>query len=329
MIKSFSLKYPRKVDLADITVRDGFQHEEQFIPTETKIWLVNQLQEAGFKRLEVTNLGNPKRMPQFRDAREVLKQAKKYSGTEFTVVTISERSVKEAIKAKEEGYPLDRLLIMISTSEPHNLVNAGLTHADHWPKIEKWVNWVHKADMKICGTVSTIWGCPIKGPIPMQRAVEFTDRMLKIGVDDIEHADHDGQATPDKVYEYFSRILDIYPDPALHVAHFHVTRGWGLANVLAALQAGITRFEATLGGIGGQPTNFIDKVPVLGTGSYYSRDPKKTGLVSTEDLVVMLEGMGIKTGVNIEKILELGRIVEKILGRKLRSETVTTGNLPE
>jgi hydroxymethylglutaryl-CoA lyase len=124
-------------------------------------------------------------------------------------------------------------------------------------------------------------------------------------------------------------VLDRHPDPALHVAHFHVTRGWGLANVLAALLAGVTCFESTLGGIGGQPANFIDKVPVRGVGSYYYTDPNITGLVATEDLIVMLDEMGIQTGVDVDKTLELGRLVERIVGRRLRSECVHTGRIPK
>lgn len=325
----YTFKYPKKADIADLTVRDGFQHEEIYVKAEAKIWIINQLQEAGFKKLEVTNLANPKRTPQFKDAEEVLKGMKRYPGVEFTAVTIPERAIKRAIDYKQQGFGVDRILFMISTSEPHNLVNAGLTHAEHWPKAEQWIKWAHDAGMKICGTVSTIWGCPIQGPVPMEWAVEFTDRMLKMGCDDIEHADHDGQATPDRVYDYFSRVLDMYPDPNLHVAHFHVTRGWGLANVLAALQAGITRFECTLGGIGGQPANFIDGVPVPGTGKYYYRDPSGTGLVSTEDLLVMFEGMGIETGIDVEKVIDIGRMVEKILGRRLRSGSVLHGPLPK
>jgi hydroxymethylglutaryl-CoA lyase len=159
--------------------------------------------------------------------------------------------------------------------------------------------------------------------------VEFTRRFLDIGADDIEHADHDGSAPPNKVFEYFSMVLKEIPDSKLHIAHFHVTRGWGLANVLAALQAGITHFEATLGGIGGQPANFVDDCPVAGTGNYYYADPNIVGLVSTEDLVVMMDEMGIETGINVDRLLEIGKMMERILGRRLRSECIHTGRIPK
>ena len=149
------------------------------------------------------------------------------------------------------------------------------------------------------------------------------------GADDIEHADHDGSAPPNQVFEYFSRVLDAIPDPKLHIAHFHVTRGWGLANVLAALQAGITHFESTFGGMGGQPANFLDGSPVAGTGAYYYQNPDAVGLVVTEDMAMMMDEMGIDTGLDIDRVLKLGLMVEKIVGRQLRSESIRAGRIPK
>ncbi|MCX5888125.1 MAG: pyruvate carboxyltransferase [Deltaproteobacteria bacterium] len=330
------MKYPKKVVLGDITVRDGFQHEEKLIPTDAKLWVAEQLVLAGFKRIEVTNFGSPKGMPQFKDADELMKRlrgSKKVGhllkDVELTAITIRERAVDRAIQARREGHGPDRILFMVSTSESHHKVNSGLSLADYWKMCEQYIPMAHEAGMKVCGTVSTIWGCPLEGPTELTKAVEFTQRWLEIGADDIEHADHDGSAPPNKVYEYFSMILDAIPDPTKHLAHFHVTRGWGLANVLAALNAGITHFESTVGGIGGQPANFVDGVPVAGTGEYYYQDPSITGLVATEDLVVMLDEMGIDVGVEVDKVLTLGRMVERIVGRRLRSECAHSGRIPK
>ncbi|MDA3894888.1 MAG: pyruvate carboxyltransferase [Desulfobacteraceae bacterium] len=330
------LKYRKKVVLGDITIRDGFQHEEQFISTDAKLWGLEELILAGFKRLEVTNFGNPKGMPQFKDADELyekLYNSRKVKhlldDVETTAITIRERAVDRAIEAKKQGAGPDRILFMVSTSESHHKKNSGLSLEEYWKMCEAYIPKAHDAGMKVCGTVSTIWGCPIEGPTELKKAVEFTQRWLDIGADDIEHADHDGSASPDKVYKYFSMILNAIPDPALHIAHFHVTRGWGLANVLAALQAGITHFESTLGGTGGQPANFVDGVPVAGTGSYYYEDPTITGLVSTEDMVVMMDEMGIDTGLDIDRVLKTGQMLEKILGRRLRSECAHSGRIPK
>lgn len=330
------MKYPKKVVLGDITVRDGFQHEEKYIPVDGKLWVAERLILAGFKRVEITNFGNPKGMPQFKDADELMKRlrgsktiAKLLPEVELTAITIREKAVERAVQARQEGYGPDRILFMVSTSESHHRKNSGLSLDEYWKMCEKYIPVAHEAGMKVCGTVSTIWGCPIEGPTELKRAVEFTKRWLDIGADDIEHADHDGSASPDKVYEYYSMILDALPDTTKHVAHFHTTRGWGLANVLAALNAGITHFESTCGGIGGQPANFVDGVPVAGTGKYYYSDPSVTGLVPTEDVVVMMDEMGIDTGLDVDKVLEIGAMVERIVGRRLRSECVHSGRIPK
>ncbi|MCP4154728.1 MAG: pyruvate carboxyltransferase [bacterium] len=329
------MKYPEKVTLGDITVRDGFQHEEKFIPTDAKIWLAEELILCGFKRIETTNLGNPKRMPQFKDADDLLKalrSSKKIAhlinDVEITTVTIRERAIERAIEARKEGFGPDRILLMVSTSEAHHRRNSGSTLEEYWKMSEEYIKKAHDAGLKVNGTVSTIWGCPIDGPTEISKALEFTKRWLDIGADDVEHADHDGSASPDRVYDYFAMILDAIPDTSKHIAHFHSTRGWGSANLLAALQAGVTHFESTMGGIGGQPANFVSGVPVMGTGAYYYADPSLTGLVPTEDLVVMMDEMGIETGIDIDKLLEVGKMVERIVGRKLRAETINTGRIP-
>lgn len=330
------MQYPKKVTIGDITVRDGFQHEEQFVPTEAKVWMLEQLILAGFKHLEVSNFGNPRGMPQFKDADAVFKGIRnskivkdKLNDVVLTAVTIRERAIQRAIEAKKEGYGPDRILLMVSTSESHQYKNSGLSLKEYWKMSEEWIKKAKDAGILVNGTVSTIWGCPIEGPTNMDDAIDFTNRWFDIGADDVEHADHDGSASPDRVFAYYSRMLQAVKNPNKQIAHFHTTRGWGLANVLAALQAGVTNFESTMGGIGGQPANFVDGVPVSGTGDYYYKDPNIVGLVSTEDLVVMLDEMGVDTQLNVDKVLEVGRMTEKILGRKLRSEANKSGRIPK
>lgn len=330
------MNFPKEVTIGDITVRDGFQHEEKFIPTEAKLWVSEQLIISGFKHIEVTNFGNPLGMPQFKDAEILLKKlrssklvANLLPSVSLTAITIREKAIERAIQAKKEGWGPDRILLMVSTSESHHKKNSGLSLEEYWKMAEKYIPLAHDAGIKVNGTVSTIWGCPIEGPTDMSKAIEFTKRWLSIGANDVEHADHDGSASPDRVYSYFSMLLDSIPKPEKHIVHFHTTRGWGLANVLAALNAGMTNYESSLGGIGGQPANFVDGVPVAGTGAYYYKDPGITGLVPTEDMVVMMDEMGIKTNLDIDRILETGKIVERITGRRLRSESIRTGRIPK
>ena len=179
--------------------------------------------------------------------------------------------------------------------------------------------------MKMCGTVSTIWGSPIGGATELKDAVEFTKRFLEIGAHDIEHADHDGSASAAEVYRYYAMILDEIPNPDLHIAHFHETKRVASASILAALQAGIIHFEATLGGMGGQPANFLDDTPVKGTGEYYYEDPRYVGLVTLEDTLVQIDEMGIEHGWDVDRVLWLGRQMEKTIGRRLRSEAAING----
>jgi hydroxymethylglutaryl-CoA lyase len=330
------MNYPKKVTIGDITVRDGFQHEEQFIPTAAKLWMLEQLILAGFKHVEVSNFGNPTGMPQFKDCDALFKgirNSKKVkhliNDVKLTAITIREKAVERAIQAKLEGYGPDRILFMVSTSESHHLKNSGLSLKDYWKMAEEQIVKAHDAGIKVNGTVSTIWGCPIEGPTDMNKAIEFAQRWIDIGANDVEHADHDGSASPDRVYRYYSMLLDHFGKPDKHIVHFHTTRGWGLANVLAALQAGMTNYESSMGGIGGQPANFVSGVPVAGTGAYYYKDPNLAGLVSTEDMVVMMDEMGIETNLNIDKVLEIGNMVERIAGRRLRSESIKSGRIPK
>jgi hydroxymethylglutaryl-CoA lyase len=199
----------------------------------------------------------------------------------------------------------------------------------YWEEAKRCIEKASDVGIKMNGTVSTIWGSPISGPTKLEDALEFAKRWLEIGAYDIEHADHDGSAPPNQVYKYFSMVMDAIPDKRLHIAHFHVTRGWGTANCLAALLAGVEIFEATLGGLGGQPANFLDRVPVGGTGSYYYRDPNVVGLQCIEDMTVMMDEMGIETGIDVDRLLDLGTMLEKTIGRRLRSESILNRRIPK
>ncbi len=331
-------KMPRKVTIGDITVRDGFQHEEKFISTPAKIFYLEELIFAGCRDIEVTNLGNPYLMPQFRDAEELLthmrsdlfkkrcaKNDVNYDDITLTAITIREAAVDRAIELRNKGIGPDRLLMMVSTEEEHHFANSGTTLPAYWKEAERCIQKCNDAGMIMCGTVSTIWGSPIGGATDLKDAVEFTKRWLEIGAHDIEHADHDGSASSPDVYRYFSMILDEIPNTDLHLAHFHETKRVASASILATLQAGITRYEATLGGLGGQPANFLDDCPVKGTGEYYYEDPRYVGLVTLEDTLVQIDEMGIEHGYDVDRILWIGKKLEKTIGRKLRSEAVING----
>ena len=331
-------RMPRKVTIGDITVRDGFQHLEKFISTQAKIFYAEELIFAGCRNIEVTNLGNAYLMPQFSDAEEVLAHLRSdrfkkrcdrkgisYEDICITAVTIREKAVDRAIELKQKGIGPDRILMMVSTEEEHHFANSGTTLPAYWAEAERCIKKCTDAGIKMCGTVSTIWGSPIAGATDMKDAVEFTKRWLEIGASDIEHADHDGSASAPDVYRYFSMILDEIPNTDLHIAHFHETKRVASASVLATLQAGITHFEGTLGGMGGQPANFMDDRPVPGTGEYYYNDPRYVGLTCLEDMLVQVDEMGIEHGYDVDRVLWLGRQIERTVGQRLRSEAVING----
>jgi len=331
-------RMPKKVTIGDITIRDGFQHLEKFISTQAKITYLEELIFAGCRNIEVTNLGNPRSMPQFGDAEELLahlrsdkfvqragKKGIDMNDVVLTAITIREAAVDRAIELKKRGVGPDRVLMMVSTEEQHHFANSGTTLPNYWKEAERCINKCTDAGVKMCGTVSTIWGSPIGGATELKDAVKFTKYWLSIGASDIEHADHDGSASAADVYRYFSMILDEIPDTKLHIAHFHETKRVASASILAALQAGICHFEATLGGLGGQPANFLDDRPIKGTGDYYYDDPRYVGLVCLEDTLVQVDEMGIEHGYDVDRILWLGKQLEKTVGYRLRSEAVING----
>jgi hydroxymethylglutaryl-CoA lyase len=331
-------RMPKRITIGDITTRDGYQHEEKFISTAAKKFYLEELIFAGIRELEVTNLGNPYSMPQFADGEELLAHLRSdrfksrcaqkgvnYGDLVLTAVTIREKAVDRAIALTEKGIGPDRLLMMVSTEEEHHFANSGTTLPNYWNEAERCIKKCNDAGMKMNGTVSTIWGSPIGGATDLKDAVEFTKRWLEIGAFDVEHADHDGSASAPEVYRYFSMVLDAIPDTGRHIAHFHETKRVAAASILATLQAGVTRFEATLGGLGGQPANFLDDTPVKGTGDYYYEDARYVGLTCLEDMLVQIDEMDIAHGYDVDRILWLGRQMERTIGRRLRSEAAING----
>jgi len=331
-------RMPKKVTIGDITIRDGFQHCEKFVSTEAKIFYGQEMIMAGAKEIEVTNLGSAVTTPQFKDAEEVLTAMRSdsfkkrcaraninYDELTMTAVTIRETAVDRAIELKKKGIGPDRILMMVSTDPEHHFANSGTTLSQYWREAERCIAKARDAGIKMCGTVSTIWGSPISGATKLQDAVEFTKRWFQIGAYDIEHADHDGSANAADVYRYCSMILDAMPNPEGHLLHLHETKRIASSSILAALQAGFSRFEGTLGGLGGQPANFLDDCPIRGTGEYYYADPRFVGLITLEDLLVQIDELGIEHGFDVDRILWMGRKMEKTIGMRLRSEAIYNG----
>lgn len=335
----------KKVELSDISIRDGLQSLETIVDTDTKVKYLEGLILAGFKRLEVTNYGHPKFVPFFPDATEVLKrllnsetkapdgrtigQMMKRNGgdVELTAVAIHETGAERAFRDFDNGFGPDRILQMTSTCPEHQKANSGKTHDQYFAMTEQTIKAAHSRGMLVNGTVSTIWGSPFEKfnkqytmEEKLNIAISFVKRYLDCGADDIELADHDGSVTDyHKAYEFFCRVLDPkemgtgpdgrdYSDPKLYIAHFHTKNmASALRNAAAALKAGIIRFESCMSGIGGQPANMVDGVPIAGREGDYYTDHFNHGLISTEDIVAMFHEIGVVTGIDQEKLLALGR----------------------
>lgn len=324
---TMAMNLPDQVTLSDLTVRDGFQSETRVIPTDAKLFILHSLIDAGFKEMEVTAFAPPRYQPQFRDWESVLKGLPDRTDVTYSCVTTGKKATQRAFKARDEGYRVDRILLgILPASERLNKVVLGLNYDETWKWIEETVKEAHERKMQVNVFLTGIFSPPDpeeRHEGLMDRAHEFTDRLLDMGVDDIEHPDHLGESSPDRVYSYFTRVFEKHPDPALHIFHIHDARGLGLAGYFAAMQAGVTRFETTIGGLGGWPANFVDGVPVPGLIGL-TETARRPGLVCTEDFLVMLDGMDIKSDIDLDKTLELGRMVEKIVGRQLWSFTLGT-----
>ena len=282
--------------------------------------------------MEVSAFAPPRNQPQFRQLEEVVKGLPDRDDVIYSYVTTGKKATERAFEAREKGLRIDRILLgVLPASEKFNKTVLGMNYEDTWKWVEQTVNRAKQLDMKVNVFLTGIFCPPDKEEGEqvdlVARALEFVDRLIGMGVDDIEHPDHLGEATPDQTYNYFRQVFERHPDPKYHIFHIHDARGMGLACYLAAMHMGVTRFETALGGLGGWPTNFIDGAPVSGLIGL-KEVSRRPGLVCTEDFLVMLDAMGVETGIDLKKIMDLGRMVERIVGRELWSFCLGTGDRP-
>ena len=225
------MRIPHSVDVIDVTLRDGLQHEEMFVPTETKLWIANHLIDAGFKRIEIGTFSHIKYVPQFKDILELLKLLPKNPNIEYTVLALNTKACERVAEALDEGVQIDRVLCgQLATSEAYAKLNMNRTHEELFAEAKKNVRLLHDIGIKrVFANIGTIFGCPVQGKVPIEKAYEFVDRAFDIGFDEIEHSDPDGIATPTEVYEYFNNVMSKHPDVKMHSFHVHDIRGAGMA----------------------------------------------------------------------------------------------------
>jgi hydroxymethylglutaryl-CoA lyase len=303
---------PGAVRIREVGPRDGFQNEPEVIPTERKVELIDALARTGLERLEVTSFVRADVIPQLADAAEVLERIEVPAEVSVSVLIPNERGLDDALALRERHRgrrpAFDEVNVFLSASETHNQRNVNRSIADSLAGLEVVLGRARAAGLRCEGVISTSFGCPYEGHVPVERVLEIAARLRDAGAQEVGFGDTTGMANPRQVGEFFGAARSSLGAAVELTAHFHNTRGQGLANVLAALEAGVESFESSFGELGGCP------VPAGATGN-----------IATEDLVSMLEEMGIATGVDLPALIACARRVQEILGRPLGSHTLVAG----
>ncbi|HEY2201844.1 MAG TPA: hydroxymethylglutaryl-CoA lyase [Solirubrobacteraceae bacterium] len=295
---------PSAVTIREVGPRDGFQNEPETIPTERKVELIDALARTGLLRLEVTSFVRADVIPQLADAAEVLQRIDVPEDVDVSVLVPNERGLDAALEHREQ---IDEINVFLSASETHNQKNVNRSTDESLAGLDLVLGRAREAGLRCEGVISTSFGCPYEGRVAPERVLEIARRLNQAGAQEIGFGDTTGMANPRQVGELFALWKEGLPGVQL-TAHFHNTRGQGLANVLAALQAGIDSFESSFGELGGCP------VPAGATGN-----------IATEDLVSMLHEMGIETGIDLPALIACARRAQEILGRPLGSHTLLAG----
>jgi len=295
---------PTAVRIREVGPRDGFQNEPETIATEDKVRLVEILARTGVRRLEVTSFVRADVVPQLADGREVLERAQIPDEVSVSVLVPNERGLEAALEVRDK---IDEVNVFLSASETHNRKNVNRSVEESLSGAERVLARATEEGLRCEGVISTSFGCPYEGHVPLRRVFEIARRLSAAGAVEIGFGDTTGMANPLQVAEFFWKAAEELPGVE-RTAHFHNTRGQGLANVFAALQAGVDSFESSFGELGGCP------VP-----------PGATGNIASEDLVSMLHEMNIETGIDLEKLLAASQAAREVLGRPLGSHTLVAG----
>lgn len=304
---------PDSVIVCECWARDGLQSIPKVISTDDKVAMINGILKAGFKKLEVTSFSNPKYVQAFPDTVEVLKRIDRYPDVSYVVLMPNLKGFERFEVCQNEGYGADEIILMISASEAHNKANFGMSHDEAKRMHSTIMERAHKLGVKIIGCPGTVYGCAIMGDVPMENVIDITRFYIDAGAQTIMLGDTTGAANPLQVRERIGELLALWPD-AEYIAHFHDTRGTGIANSIAALELGLKYVDTSIGAIGGQPATKAKKYQYGFTGN-----------VCTEDLVAVLEEMNVSTGVDMTKLMELGHQAEEIIGQPLRANVIRSG----
>jgi hydroxymethylglutaryl-CoA lyase len=293
------MKWPNKVRVKEVGPRDGLQNEKSFISTEDKISWINQLSQTGLDYIEITSFVNPKWIPALSDAVEVVQGIKRVDGVTYAALVPNKKGLDRALESN-----IDETAVFMSASQTHNQKNINKSIEDTFPILKEVVRDSLSAGKSVRGYISTVFGCPFEGVVNIQMIIRVSDALFEMGITELSLGDTIGVANPKQIQEVLEILLKRYPADKLAM-HFHDTRGTALANILASLDMGITNFDGAIGGLGGCP---------------YA--PGASGNLATDDLLYMLDGMGIETGVKQEKLLTAAQFIQGKIGRTLSSHNL-------
>ncbi|MBU8905417.1 hydroxymethylglutaryl-CoA lyase [Desertibacillus haloalkaliphilus] len=290
------MNFPTKAMIKEVGPRDGLQNENRFIKTEDKIAWINQLSDSGLSYIEVSSFVNPKWIPALADALDVAKGITRREGVTYAALVPNQKGLERALEAK-----IDEVSVFMSASETHNQKNINKSIEETLPILKDVVTDGIKAGKTTRGYISTVFGCPYENVVDVEQVVRVSEQLFEIGIDELSLGDTIGVANPSQVQDVLDVLLKRFPADKLAM-HFHDTRGTAMANIVASLDMGITTFDSSIGGLGGCP---------------YA--PGASGNLATDDLVYMLDGMGITTGVDLEKLMSAARFIEGKMGKSLPS----------
>jgi len=296
------LRLPDRVTVCEVGTRDGFQIEPEFIATEQKIEVVERLTEAGLPRIEVTSFVSPKAVPQLRDAEAVMAGIHRRPGTRYAALVPNDKGASCAVDAG-----VDVIHTVVSASESHNLANVNMTIAESIAKLRAVGEIAARARVTMNCGISTSFGCPFEGDVPVAQLESVVARLVDLGAAGIGLADTTGMANPRQVTEILERLMPRFPGIEWTL-HTHDTRAMAIPNILAAMACGVTNFDASIGGLGGCPFA-----------------PGASGNVCTEDLVHCLGAMGVATGIDLAKLIDVSKRVQQIIGRPLPGQVMKAG----
>lgn len=293
------MRWPNSVQIKEVGPRDGLQNEQKWVSTDDKVEWINMLSETGVSEIEYSSFVHPRWIPSLKDAREVGKRIKRNKDVNYSALVPNEIGLEHALEAG-----IDTASVFMSVSETHNKKNINKSVEDTYPVLKNVIKTAKAEKKKVVGYVSTVFDCPFEGKVNIDDVLRMCDRLFELGVDDISLGDTIGSAVPLQVENLLEEVLQHYPNKNI-IMHFHDTRGMAIANIVTAMRYGITRFDTALGGLGGCP---------------YA--PGAAGNVATNDVLYLLHGLGINTGIDEEKINAAALFIQRALGKRLPSRTL-------